>query len=109
MLWATIEDCNPDRVGVGCTRQVSNSAGALWSSSGVVHCIYLYFFTTQYSVLPLSSHVAAYSDRINSPASKKSYWFTLHLWVRIILYVHIFKTYEHSSFGFFFYFLYVTH
>ena len=63
--------CSPDRVGAGCTRQVSNTAGSLWSSGGVVHCKYGYFFTTQYSVLLLSSHVAAYSDRIDSPASKK--------------------------------------
>jgi len=90
MLWTATEGCSPDRVGVGCTRQVSNTAGARWSSGGVVHCTYLYFFTAQYSVLLLSSHVAAYNDRINSPASKNSYWVTLNLWVRIIRYVHIF-------------------
>jgi len=96
MLWTAIEGCSPDRVDVGCTRQVSNTAGALWSSAGVAHCTYLYFFTAQYNVLLLSSHVAAYSDRINSRASKNSYWVTLNLWVRIIRYVHIFKFSEHS-------------
>jgi hypothetical protein len=104
MLWTAIEGCNPDRLSVGCTRQVSNTAGALWSSGGVVHCTYLYFFTTQYGVLLLSSHVAAYSDRISSPASKKSYWATLNLWVRIMRYFHIFKTSEYSSFGIFLFF-----
>jgi hypothetical protein len=44
MLWRAIEGCSLDRVGVGCTRQVSNTAGALWSSGGVAHCTYPYFF-----------------------------------------------------------------
>jgi hypothetical protein len=43
MLWTAIEGCSLDRVGVGCTRQVTNTAGALWSSGGVHTHI---FFTT---------------------------------------------------------------
>ena len=54
MLWTTIEGCSPDRVGVGCTRHVSNTAGALWSSGSVVHCTYLYFFhNTVYCAAPV--------------------------------------------------------